>query len=216
MEGPLPDSARPGWLCWRRHGRPGNRRNAAPRLVRGHHRVRARLLSGCGTRRSMGPARRVPGRGCGNAGRTVTGRALERTATRGPYRVRMSMIGRLAAGTRAASPVKRRKHRCLLARSHPHRVLASGVPGESRKPGALICRWLPAPVRGLLTGCVCISLWITCAKRHQACVYAVEILGIPLLGRAGKGAFNWEDMNPRPVHAEESSFVHTPRRESRK
>jgi hypothetical protein len=47
-------------------------------------------------------------------------------------------------------------------------------------------------------------------------VYAVEILGIPLLGRAGKGAFNWEDMNPRPVHAEESSFVHTPRRESRK
>ena len=51
-----------------------------------------------------------------------------------------------------------------------------------------------SPVRGLLTGCVCISLWITCAKRHQACVRAVEMLGIPLLGRAGKGAFNWEDM----------------------
>jgi len=51
-----------------------------------------------------------------------------------------------------------------------------------------------SPVRGLLAGCVCISLWITCAKRHQACVRAVEMLGIPLLGRAGKGAFNWEDM----------------------
>ena len=128
--GALPGSARPEWLCQHRHGTPGNRRNAPPRLVRGHHRVRARSLSGCGTRRSMGPARRVPGRGCGNAGPTVTGRAPGRTATRSPYRVRMSMIGRQAVDTRAACPVKRRKHRCLLARSHPHRVLASGVPGE--------------------------------------------------------------------------------------
>lgn len=101
------------------------------------------------------------------------------------------MIGRQAVDTRAASPLKR-KHRCLLARSHPHRVLASG---GLRRPGRVTqARRANLPlaaslVRGLLTGCVCISLWITCAKRYQACVRTVEMLGIPLLGRAGKAGF---------------------------
>ena len=150
----MPDSARPEWLCQHRHGTPGNRRNAPPRLVRGHHRVRARSLSGCGTRRSMGPARRVPGRGSGNAGRTVTGRALGRTATRGPYRVRMSMIGRQAAGTRAASP-------CKAAKASVPSCAISSTPGPClRRPGRVTQARradLPlaaSPVRGLLTGCV--------------------------------------------------------------
>jgi hypothetical protein len=49
-------------------------------------------------------------------------------------RVRMSMIGRHAVDTRAAFPVKRRRHRCLLARSHPHRVRAFGVRASHPSP----------------------------------------------------------------------------------
>jgi hypothetical protein len=37
-------------------------------------------------------------------------------------------------------------------------------------------------------------MWVTCAKRHQACARAVEMLGIPPPGRAHKKAFNWENM----------------------
>ena len=40
---------------------------------------------------------------------------------------------------------------------------------------------------------MCISMWVTCAKRHQACARAVEMLGIPPPGRAHKKAFNWEN-----------------------
>ncbi len=52
----------------------GNRRKCATATVRSHDRVRARSLAGCGTWRSTGSPRRVPARGRGNAGRTVTGR----------------------------------------------------------------------------------------------------------------------------------------------
>jgi hypothetical protein len=38
---------------------------------------------------------------------------------------------------------------------------------------------------------MCISVWITCAKRHQACARSVEMLGIRLLGRTDNKASNW-------------------------
>jgi hypothetical protein len=46
---------------------------------------------------------------------------------------------------------------------------------------------------GLLTGVVCISMWISCAKRRQACARVVEILGIPPSGPANKGVPDWEN-----------------------
>jgi hypothetical protein len=39
----------------------------------------------------------------------------------------------------------------------------------------------------LLTGFLWIRMWTTCAKRHQGCARAVEMLGIPLSGLAHKG-----------------------------
>lgn len=81
----------------------------------------------------------------------------------------------------------------------------SSTPGPClRRPGRVTqARRADLPlaaslVRGLLTGCVCISLWITCAKRHLACARAVEMLGIPPLGRAGKAGFQLGGYEPTP------------------
>jgi hypothetical protein len=46
---------------------------------------------------------------------------------------------------------------------------------------------------GPLTGVVCISLWISCAKRRQACACVVEMLGIPPPGPAHKRVADWEN-----------------------
>jgi hypothetical protein len=46
--------------------------------------------------------------------------------------------------------------------------------------------------RGLLPCCLCTNMWMTCAQRCRACVYAVEILGIPLAGRNQNRVFTWE------------------------
>jgi hypothetical protein len=39
---------------------------------------------------------------------------------------------------------------------------------------------------------LCITMWITCVKRRQACAHIGEMLGIVLPGRARNGAFTWE------------------------
>jgi hypothetical protein len=60
--------------------------------------------------------------------------------------------------------------------------------GKPRRGDLLLAS---GPAAGLLTGVVCISMWITCAQRHQACARAVEMLGISLPGPAHKRALNW-------------------------
>jgi len=108
------------------------------------------------------------------------------------------MTGRQPVDTRAACPVKDGEHRCLLARAHPRRdpIHAGSWRPAWRachaSPGALICCGLPARHQDCRPA-VCINMWITCAKRHQACARAVEMLGIPPPGPAGKRSSNWED-----------------------
>ena len=38
-------------------------------------------------------------------------------------------------------------------------------------------------------------MWMTCAQRRRACVYTVEMLGIPLPDRNQNRAFTWESAN---------------------
>ena len=101
----------------------------------------------------------------------------------------------------------------LRARSHPRRVLASGVPGVSRKPRRAGLLPAASPAAGLPAGCVCTSMWITCVKRHQACARAVEMLGIPPPGCAHERALNWENTTRSMCTKRETGIVHTPRRE---
>ena len=63
----------------------------------------------------------------------------------------------------------------------------------SRKPRRADLLLAASPARRLLTGFLCTSMWITCAKRHQACARAVEMLGIPAPGHAHERALNWEN-----------------------
>ena len=70
-------------------------------------------------------------------------------------------------------------------------VLFCGVPGMSRKPRRADLLLYVAV--GPLTGVVCISMWITCAHRHQACARGVEMLGIPPPGPAHKRVLDWEN-----------------------
>ena len=51
------------------------------------------------------------------------------------------------------------------------------------------------PARGLLPWCLCTNMWMTCAQRRRACVYTVEMLGIPLPDRNQNRAFTWESAN---------------------
>ena len=69
--GALPDSARPGWRCTGSALQPPG---MAAARTRGHGRVRPRPSAGRRARWLVGPARHLPACGCGNAGRTVTGR----------------------------------------------------------------------------------------------------------------------------------------------
>jgi len=59
----------------------------------------------------------------------------------------------------------------------------------SRKPR----RVDPLLAVGPLTGVVCISMWISCAKRRQACARVVEILGIRRPALLIKGITDWEN-----------------------
>jgi hypothetical protein len=52
-----------------------------------------------------------------------------------------------------------------------------------------------SPVRGLLACCLCTNMWMTCAQRRRACVYTVEMLGIPQPDRNLNRAFTWESAN---------------------
>ena len=138
---------RPERFCSHRHG-TRQPPECATAVARGHDRVRARSLTGGGTRWWAGAgagAARSGVRGRGAAGWTVTGGAPGRTATRSRAGFRMSMTGRGAVDTRAACAVSGGDHRCLTARSHPCRqpVLASGA-GTSHGPRRVICCWLPA------------------------------------------------------------------------
>ena len=102
----------------------------------------------------------------------------------GGYTARLCRLSCIAAATAGGR---------LLERSRPRRVLASGVLGMSRKPRRGDLLLAAGLATRPLTGVVCISMWITCAQRHQACARTVEMLGIPLSGRAHKRVLNWVD-----------------------
>ena len=93
-------------------------------------------------------------------------------------------------------------------------VLASCAPGVSCK------RRCAHPLRAARPGTrsadrpVCTSMWITCAKRHQACAHIGEMLGIVLPGRARNRGLHLGERDPRPVDGEKNGIVHTPRRNS--
>jgi hypothetical protein len=82
----------------------------------------------------------------------------------------------------------------FLGRSHPGpgQILASGRLAGHASTGAPSRCCLPAPATGLLPCCLCTNMWMTCAQRHRACAYAVEMLGIPLRGQNHDRAFTWE------------------------
>ena len=133
-------------------------------------------------------------------------------AARSPYRVRMTQ----ACGGYPPLPVLYGggDHRCPASRaisSAP--VLASGVPGLSRKPRRADLLLAASAAAGLLNGVVCISMWITCGQRHQACARGVEMLGIPPPGPAHKRAADWENTTRALCMKGKSGIVHTPRRE---
>ena len=66
------------------------------------------------------------------------------------------------------------------------------------------------PVRGLLTGHVCTSMWITCAKQRRACAPAVEMLGIPPPARGLIKGFNWENATRVLWIYKKTRIVHMP------
>jgi hypothetical protein len=49
---------------------------------------------------------------------------------------------------------------------------------------------------------------MTCAQRHHDCVRAVEILGIPLPGRAHDRAFTWESAGRSLCIRENRDYPH--------
>ena len=141
-------------------------------------------------------------------GTTLILSVRQQPAARSPYRVRMTQ----ACGGYPPLPVLYGggDHRCPASRaisSAP--VLASGVPGLSRKPRRADLLLAVGP----LTGIVCISMWISCAKRRQACARGVEMLGIPPPGPAHKRAADWENTTRALCMKRKSAIVHTPRRE---
>jgi len=85
------------------------------------------------------------------------------------------------------------RRKCATAMVGGHDRYGRGPAGVSRKPGRAgpLLTAIPAP--GLLPGLLCISVWITCAKRRQACVRAVEMLGILPAARAADKASGWEN-----------------------
>ena len=101
--------------------------------------------------------------------------------------------------------------RDLIRAGGSSRQATRACPAERRRGDLLLAA---SPRQEDRCPAMCISMWVTCAKRPQACARAVEMLGIPPPGRADKKAFNWENTIPRPVHAEEIGIVHMPRRES--
>jgi hypothetical protein len=191
-------------------------------MIRGHDRLRARVLSGCAAtegskRKASGacrPLRREPG-SCGTIECSPqTGCPVSRPKIRkapdgndsSPPRLQVvledvagSLLARpgssaLAVDTRAARPVaKARPPVPAFVRDLIHEVLASGASGVSCK------RCYAHPLRAARSGTrsadrpVCTSMWITCAKRHQACAHAVEMLGIPPAARPHIRVFSWEN-----------------------
>ena len=94
----------------------------------------------------------------------------------------------LPADTRAGCPVAKTAVTPAPAfvRDLIYEVLVGGASEVScQRPCAhpLRVSWRP----------VCTSMWITCAKRHQTCAHAVEMLGIPPPGRPHIRAFSWEN-----------------------
>jgi hypothetical protein len=82
---------------------------------------------------------------------------------------------------------------CLRPRSDPR------GPGARRIGRVMQARRCAHPLRAAQPGKrsadrpVCTSMWITCAKRHQACGRAVEMLGIRPPGRPLIRVLSWED-----------------------
>jgi hypothetical protein len=209
----LPDSARPERLASNGHGRPATAGMPAA-MIRGHDRLRARVLSGCAA--TEGSKRKASGR----AGRCAENQARAglssarrkrgaRSADRRSGRHRAAMT-RARQGCRWYSRTLRaacwhvRVHRPwrwirgppVLWRTRDHRrppfvrdliheVLASGASGVSCK------RCYAHPLRADRP--VCTSMWITCAKQHRACAHAVEMLGIPSAARPHIRVFSWEN-----------------------
>ena len=217
----LADSARPERLASNWHGRPATAGMRAA-MIRGHDRLRARVLSGCAA--TEGSRRKVSGR----AGRcaenqaraglsSARGKRGARSADRRSGRHRAAMT-RARQGCRWYSrtlraacwhvrvhrpgrwirgpPVLWRKRRPpvpAFVRDLIHEVLASGASGVSCK------RCYAHPLRAARPGTrpadrpVCTSMWITCAKRRQACAHAAEMLGIPPAARPHIRVFSWEN-----------------------
>jgi len=101
---------------------------------------------------------------------------------------------RRACGRCGARPAGGSEHpgACLLGRSQPGQILASGAQARAREHWRVDPLLSASTVRGLPLCCLCTNMWMTCAQLRPTCAYAVEILGIPLPGRTRHKAFTWE------------------------
>ena len=125
------------------------------------------------------------------------------------------MTGRQAVDPPAACLLKRRRASVpALLRDLSHagswRPRVRGVSWKPRRAGLLAAA---SPAIGLLAGFLCTSMWITCAKRRQACAHEVEMLGILPPRRAHEQALNWENTTRSMCTQRKAGIVHTPRRE---
>ena len=114
----------------------------ATAMIRGHDRGRARSLSGCAATESRQGQRQQACKPAASATRLVQDQSgcLPQAVVPG-QRGRRPVAGRDEGGPQAVSTCRRLSGKAaaaigarLRARSHPRRILASGVPGVSRKP----------------------------------------------------------------------------------